>query len=123
VESKGVMFTAEAKYGLDLALLKKEIDEKLVTKKGVNQLVRNIQQAFRKDKPRSIDGLNLSACKKVFPVLVTLDDLGAALVMNRYLADRFAEANLAAVLKVECSPLFSLSSQDVENICGYLPDA
>jgi hypothetical protein len=126
MESKGATFTAAAKYGNDPATLSRELEEKLVQtpdqKKGVSQLATRIEQAFSRKSPRKINGVDLSKITKVFPVLVTRDDIGAALVMNAYLASKFREAFHRKTVTVTVTPLFSLSAQDVELICGYLKD-
>jgi len=127
LESKGVTFTAGAKYGHDPALLAREIEEKLVRtaekKKGVCQLAARIEAVFNRRSGRRIDGLDLTKIRKVFPVLVTRDDIGAALVMNAYLASKFRGFFNRKAVSVTVTPMFSLSAQDVEMICGYLRDA
>lgn len=127
VESKGATFTAEAKYGSDPKKLKKEIEEKLIhtdeREVGIGQLALRIGNAFDLKFPRRIEGLDLAGVNKVFPVLVTRDDIGAALVMNAYLASRFRELFRRKAVSVKVTPAFSLSAQDVEMICGYLKEA
>jgi hypothetical protein len=126
VESKGSTFTAEAKYGKDPVTLAAEIQEKLIgtsgQKKGLGQLALHIEQVFRSKSPRQIEGLERSNIRKVFPVLVTRDDIGASLVMNAYLASKFRESFNRKAVTVTVTPLFSLSAQDIELICGYLKD-
>ena len=127
VESKGATFTAEAKYGTDSDRLRDEIEEKLVQtggrRKGVGQLALRIEEAFSRSNPRLIEKLDLSRVEKVFPVLITRDDIGAALVMNAYLALRFRELFHRKSVSVTVTPPFSLSAQDLEMICGYLQEA
>ncbi|SPF42411.1 hypothetical protein SBA1_460008 [Candidatus Sulfotelmatobacter kueseliae] len=127
LESKGATFTAEAKYGHDPAALAKEIEEKLIRtpeqKKGVCQLAARIELVFNRKSRRRIDGPDLARISKVFPLLVTRDDIGAALVMNAYLASKFRESLNRKAVSVTVTPLFSLSAQDIEMICGYLRDA
>ncbi len=127
IESKGSTFRAEAKYGKDPVTLAGEIEEKLIgtsgQKKGVGQLALHIEQVFRRKSPREIEGLEVSKITRVFPVLVTRDDIGAALVMNAYLASKFRELFNRKAVTVTVTPLFSLSAQDIELICGYLKDA
>ena len=53
---------------------------------------------------------------------MTRDDIGAALVMNAYLASKFRESFNRKAVAVTVTPLFSLSSQDIELMCGYLKD-
>jgi hypothetical protein len=126
IESKGSTFTAEGKYGKDPVKLADEIEKKLIgtseQKKGAGQLALHIEQAFSRKSPRGIEGLERSKITKVFPVLVTRDDIGAVLVMNAYLASRFRELFNRKAVPVTVTPLFSLSAQDIELICGYLKD-
>jgi len=126
IESKGSTFTAEAKYAKDPVTLADEIGEKLIgtseQKKGAGQLALHIEQAFNRKSPRQIEGLELSKITKVFPVLVTRDDIGAALVMNAYLASRFRELFSRKAVEITVTPLFSLSAQDIELIGGYLKE-
>jgi hypothetical protein len=127
VESKGVTFTAQAKYGTDPAKLRVEIEEKFVEtnghRKGVGQLALRIQQAFSRAQPRRIEGVDVSGVVKVYPVLITRDDIGAALVINAYLASRFRALFDRRSVSVTVTPPFSLSAQDIEMICGYLGQA
>jgi len=126
IESKGSTFTAEAKYGQDPVTLADEIKKKLVhtgeKQKGVGQLARHIEQAFNRKSPRQIEGLERSKITKVFPVLITRDDISTALMMNAYLASKFRESFNRKTVQVTVTPLFSLSAQDIELICGYLKD-
>ena len=96
MESKGATFTAEAKYGADPAKLRNEIQEKFVEaegrRKGIGQLAARIEQVFNRKSPRAIEGIDISRVRKVYPVLITRDDIGSALVINAYLASKFREA-------------------------------
>jgi hypothetical protein len=127
IESKGATFTAEAKYGSDPSKLKNEIEEKFIhdgeREVGIGQLALRIENVFNRKSPRRIAGVDLAGVNKVFPVLVTRDDIGAALVMNAYLASRFRELFRRKAVSVTVTPPFSLSAQDVEMIGGYLAEA
>jgi hypothetical protein len=127
VESKGATFTAEAKYGTNPAKLRAEIDEKFVEtdghRKGVGQLANRIEQVFSRTRPRRIEGVDVSRVVKVYPVLISRDDIGAALVINAYLASRFRDMFHRKSVSVTVTPPFSLSAQDIEMICGYFRDA
>lgn len=127
VESKGATFTAEAKYGTDPAKLRGELEEKLVEtngrRKGVGQLALRIEEVFSRTRPRRIEGLDISRTLKVFPVLITRDDIGAALVINAYLASRFRDLFHRKLVSVTVTPPFSLSAQDAELLCAYLRDS
>jgi hypothetical protein len=86
-------------------------------------LALKIEEVFSRKSPRHVEGLEMSGIDKVFPVLITRDDIGAALVMNAYLAARFREMLHRKSLSVTVTPPFSLSAQDLEMICGYLREA
>ena len=126
IESKGVTFTAEAKYGTDPIKLREEIEKKLVQKeesgKGIGQLDERIGEVFSRARPRAVRGLDTSRVNKVFPVLVTRDDIGAALVINAYLKSRFRELFHRKLASVMVTPPHCLSAQDLEMICGYLQE-
>jgi hypothetical protein len=127
VESKGATFTAEAKYGLDPEKLRSEIEAKFITteeqRKGIGQLAARIEQVFNRNNPRLIEGVDTSRIVKVYPLLITRDDIGAALVMNAYLAYKFRDLFHRKAVSVTVTPPFSLSAQDIEMLCGYLRDA
>jgi len=124
IESKGATFTADAKYGTDPAKLRDEIETKFVQNresgKGIGQLAARIAEVFDRKRPRAILGLDTSKINKAFPVLVTRDDIGAALVINAYLASRFRELFNRRSVSVTVTPPHILSAQDLEMICAYL---
>ena len=126
VESKAATFTAEAKYGVDPAKLRDEIQEKLIEtdgrRKGIGQLAARIEQVFNRRNPRAIAGIDVSRVGKVYPVLITRDDVGSALVMNAYLASKFRELFHRKSVSATVTPPFSFSAQDIEVLCGYLHD-
>ncbi len=126
IEAKGTTFTADAKYGTDPAKLRDEIEEKFVhsqeSEKGIGQLAARIGEVFDRNHPRAIQGLDTSKIRKVFPVLLTRDDIGAALVINAYLASRFRDLFNRTSVSVTVTPPHVLSAQDLEMICGYLRD-
>jgi hypothetical protein len=127
VESKGATFTADAKYGTDPAKLRDEIETKLVQNresgKGIGQLAARIAEVFDRKRPRAIQGLDTSKINKVFPVLVTRDDIGAALVINAYLVSRFRDLFNRKSVSVTVTPPHVLSAQDLEMLCGYFREA
>jgi hypothetical protein len=127
VESKGATFKAEAKYGTDPTRLQEEIEEKFVEsnghRKGIGQLARRIEEVFDRRGPRMIEGIDVSRTTKAYPVLITRDDIGAALIMNAYLASRFRDLFHRKTVSVTVTPPFSLSAQDMEMLCAYLRDA
>ena len=123
IEAKSGIFTAESKYCTNAERLRDEIEEKLVAKRGASQLARSIALVFHKKAPRRVANIDLSRVTKVFPVVITRDDIGSALGINRYLADRFRELLQRRQLRTKVTPVFCLSAQDVELICGFLKEA
>jgi hypothetical protein len=127
VESKGATFTADAKYGKNPERLREEVEEKFIEtdgrRKGVGQLALRIQDVFNRSVPRRIEGIDVSGIVKVYPVLITRDDIGAALVLNAYLASRFRDLFHRKSVSVRVTPPFSLSAQDIEMLCAYFRDA
>jgi hypothetical protein len=127
IEMKGATFTAEAKYGTDPDKLREEIEEKLIQTdghmKGIGQLSLHIEEVFSRKSARRVEGVDLSAARKVFPVLITRDDIGSALLMNAYLASRFRHLFHRKSVAVTVTPPFTFSAQDIEMICGYLKEA
>lgn len=124
IESKGATFTANAKYGAEPTKLRQEIEDKLVetrgARKGVGQLALRIEEVFNRERPRLVEGLDLSGINTVFPVLISRDDIGSAPVINTYLASRFKDLFHRKSVSVTVTPPHSLSAQDLEMICGYL---
>ena len=82
IESKGATFSAAAKYGGDPELLQAEIEVKLI--KGLKQLASAIVKVFDRKNPEAVSGADLSKIRRIFPVLVTRDDIGAAIYINYY---------------------------------------
>lgn len=129
LEYKGSTFTAQAKYGAAPQVLVKEIEEKLVEsrkgeRKGVLQLSNAVVRLFGRGSSDSISGVDLSGVQTIYPVLVTRDDLGGALVINAFLNRRFRNVlNPKMVRPRTVTPLFCLSSEALEVISGYLGEA
>jgi len=88
LEYKGTTFTAEAKYGGDVDLLRDEVERKLVEPKGVKQLARAITNLYGPE-ARKILGSKFSLPPRVFPLLVVRDDIASAFMLNTYLNKRF----------------------------------
>jgi len=118
LEYKGATFTAEAKYGGVPEKLADEIEEKL---KNGQQLATAIIRLFGRETRDCCREVDLSAVRTVYPLLVTRDDVGSALVMNRYLAWRFRQAfNRSMVKPRVVTPLFCMSVDALEKIAPYL---
>jgi hypothetical protein len=77
------VFSANAKYGNDLGALKEEIDKKLIgqeggDRKGVRQLAHGISNVFQHG--QSLQGVDPSTITKVYPLLITRDEIGSTFI-------------------------------------------
>jgi hypothetical protein len=125
MEYKGSTFTAEAKYGGNGSLLVKEIKKKLVLaekeKKGVAQLANAIHRLFRRGGHEQVEGIDLSSVKTIFPVLVTRDEIGGTMMVNRLLDNEFQQTtDKRSVRPHRVTPLFCLTADEVEYVSAYL---
>jgi len=125
IEFKGATFTARAKYGNDHALLRSDLERKLVSPSGVAQLVRSIQATCSRTDPEPIRELDLRGVTTVFPVIVTRDEIGSTVGINAFLNIRFQELfdrKLRKGMLKTITPLFCLSSSDIERLTNYLAE-
>lgn len=127
LEYKGSTFTAESKYKGDLDELASEIKEKLigtaVKRKGVRQLSHAILSVFDKHHPNLVAGLDLAQINKIFPLIVTRDDVGGCLGLSHYLqiqAEQFF--NRRKIKHKTVPPIFCLSSEEIEGVSPYLKE-
>lgn len=124
LEYKGATFTAETKYSGDTGLLSQALDEKLVTEKGVRQLANAIERLFARGTKDQIADVDISTVRRVFPVLVTRDDIGGALVINVILNRKFdAMLNRRSCRPYVITPLFCMDAEVMEGISAYLREA
>ena len=95
-EFKSCMFSAEAKYSGDHEALVKAIERNLVRdqgkqkKKGVEQLADAIKFLFdSKQSLNTIDQIDLTQVRVVYPLIVTLDQIGQVVLMSTLLNTYF----------------------------------
>ena len=119
IEAKGSTFTATAKYSGDSTVLEKEIEEKLGV--GVTQLKTAISTLFTRSAKDKVAGIDISNVRTIFPVIVTRDGIGDALVLNAYLNERF-DLNPKVIKPKVVTPLFCMSVEVLERIASYLGD-
>ena len=126
LEYKSSMFRAESKYAGQPALLRAEIEQKLVQNednnpKGVRQLGNAVKRLFGTGERALIRGVDLDNIKYIFPVLVTLDSIGRTLMLSRLLHEYFLkELNNQQFTDPHLFPLLSLYIEDIEVLSGYL---
>jgi hypothetical protein len=119
LEYKGSTFTARAKYGGDIELLKEEIDRKLIQPKGVGQLSRAVTRLFSRT-PQHVQEISITFAPRVFPLLVVRDDIGGALMLNAYLNDHFEKNLNRKTLSSSIAPLVCISADHLECVAGFL---
>lgn len=126
LEYKSCMFSAEAKYSGNHEQLLGQIarnlvrDEREKKKKGVEQLAEAIKQLFDPTKPVSIQGLDASRVATIYPLLVTLDDLGGSLLMSMLLNTWFEKLlDRRHFPQVTLKPVFCVDVETLELILPY----
>lgn len=127
IEYKGSTFTAESKYKGDLNKLETEIEDNLIgtpsKRKGIRQLTHVILRVFDKQTPAAVVDVDLSRVSTIFPVIITRDDAGGCWGISHYLqmkADGFFDRRKVRPKIV--TPIFCLSSEEVERLSAYLQD-
>jgi len=129
MEYKASMFTAEAKYSGNHVTLRDEITKKLVrdaeedNKKGVEQLAAAISTLFADPRKPMVPGLDVSGVKHVYPLLITLDDLGSSLLISKLLNFSFdAVFKRDAFQSVEVKPLLCTDIESIEVVIPHVVD-
>lgn len=127
LEYKSNMFTAEAKYSGNSSVLVKEIERKLIRseegkKKGVSQLASTLKKLFATGATETLKEADLSQIKTVYPVLVTLDDIGGSFLISRHLDNAFQDGIGTTRFRSEPTrmPLFCTNIEALEVLSGYL---
>ncbi len=131
IEYKGAVFTAAAKYGRNPEKLSHEIEDKLIRnpegkRKGIEQLAEAIRRTCRKKEADRINGVDLSAVRRVFPLLILRDGIGDAPMMNAFLKNRFEAIPALSSKTIRPSiltPLFCIATDTLEYISAFLRDA
>jgi hypothetical protein len=129
MEYKASMFTADAKYSGDYIKLREEIAKKLVrdsaerSKKGVEQLAAAIKSLFSDPSRTVVSGLDVSRIKRVYPLLLTLDDLGSSLLISRLLNFYFKDVfNPSEFQGIEVKPLLCTDIETFEGVVPHLAE-
>ncbi|HJX83859.1 MAG TPA: hypothetical protein VJ723_05910 [Candidatus Angelobacter sp.] len=126
-EYKASMFTAVAKYSGSASVLLDEIKHKLIESeegksKGVTQIAATANKLFSDNSVERLNEVDVSKITKLYPVLVTLDDIGGSFLMSKHLGDAFREACRETAFRedLKIMPFFSLNVEALEMISGYL---
>jgi hypothetical protein len=125
LEYKSNMFSAQSKYSGDYLALQKEIENKYVhsehnRKKGIEQLADTINALFRPVPSMSVNELDLSGIRRVYPVLITLDEIGGCLLMSALLNTYFDNLISRNGFVVEICPVFCFHIETLELFAGSL---
>jgi len=126
LEYKSCMFTAHAKYAGDHLLLSEEIKKKLVRddsenkKKGVEQLAMAVQHLCLNTEKIVIADRCLADIKRVYPLLVTLDDVGGTLLISRLLNLHFDQfVNRSEFAKIIVNPMVCTDIESLETVLSF----
>jgi ferredoxin len=126
LEIKGSTFTAQSKYGADLAALTKELENKLVQNqagksKGVGQLAKAVEKVFSRSKPAEVANVDLSRIQKIIPALIVRDGIGNVMMLNALLNLKFQSIfNRKSVWPRTVTPLCVLSADAFDFLAPYL---
>ena len=117
IEAKLATCPSSTRYSGDRSLVRAYLEEKLVTDKGVVQLVNaidNIASLPAAEVPSYLHGI-----KKIMPVIVTRDDAGSGWKVNAYLNARFQQMRKRHKRFV-ITPLVSMNVATLEKTMGEL---
>lgn len=126
LEYKSNMFSAVSKYSGDYVALQREIETKYVRsdkkqKKGVEQLSAAVVALTTRSSRFTKIGVDMGNIRRIYPVLVTLDEIGGSLLMSALLNTYFVE-QLPQSKATEITPLFCLDIESLELVSGSLAD-
>ncbi len=122
IETKGVMFAGNKKYSGNVDEFFRDFELRFVRnkegkRKGVSQLEYAIERIFVAGE--SIQGLNLSHIRKVYPLVVSLDQIGDNPVLNSALNLYFDYRKLRARTGIDIKPILGISSESYELLTAH----
>jgi hypothetical protein len=126
LECKAPLLSAETKLSGDFCTFYTEIKNKIIKRKGIEQLWNAIQALGHTNKAERcrVEGIDIFRVKRIYPVLVLSDYLFALPLMNWFLDSEFQRFvkrnNLADHLKIR--PLTVLTIEDLERLEPLLGD-
>lgn len=126
LECKAPVVKAEALFSGDVSQFDNEIRKKIIEEKGIEQLWNAIQTLghTNQEKRDRIEGIDIFKVKKIYPVLVLLDNIFSLPEMN-WLLDlefqRFVQRNDLED-HLDIMPLTVLTIEDLEFLEPYLSD-
>jgi len=120
IEAKLGTYTAADRHSGDYERIKAYLEDKLVTTKGVNQLLNAVKIIGAKGNnvPDYLKGI-----KKIIPVIITKDDAGGSWGVNAYLNKRFQDQlNTKSHAHIVVTPLISLNISNLERMMWVLKE-
>ena len=132
LECKAPILRADTKFSGDFDELYAELKDKIIEgerpekPKGIKQLCNAIQSLFHTEETQrqSIEGIDISKIKKLYPVLVLSDRIFSVPCMNWFLNLEFQRLleNIHRVENLDIMPLTVLTIEDLESLESYLSD-
>ena len=126
LECKAPLLSAETKLSGDFCTFYTEIKNKIIKRKGIEQLWNAIQALGHTNKAERcrVEGIDIFRVKRIYPVLVLSDYLFALPLMNWFLDSEFQRFVNRNNLEdhLEIMPLTVLTIDDLEFLEPYLSD-
>ena len=123
-ECKASVLRTETKFSGDFNTFRKGIEDNAL--QGIEQLWTAIEALGHKDDENreTVDGIDISKVKKIYPVLLLYDRIFSIVFMNRYLNSEFKRIVKCQLLQkhLKVMPLTVLSVDNLEDFEPYLRD-
>lgn len=125
IEAKGVMFSADVKYSGQPGRVFKVFEERFVRNpkgepKGIGQLGSSIRKVFVDG--AKVEGIETSNIVEVFPLVVTLDQIGDNILFSRALNLYFSADALTRESGIRISPALGMSVEAFEFMTAHLDE-
>ncbi len=130
LECKAPILRADTKFSGDFDELYAELKDKIIEgensekPKGIKQLCNAIQSLFHTEETQrqSIEGIDISQIKKIYPVLILSDRIFSVLCMNWFLNSEFQRllTDIHQMENLDIMPLTVLTIEDLESLEPYL---
>jgi len=120
VEAKLATLTAADRVSADYQRIRRYLEDKLVEKKGVNQLLNAVKRISAKsdEAPEYLKDI-----KRIIPVIITRDEVGSCWGVNAYLNKRFKDQLSPKSHKhIIVTPLVCLSISSLERMAWVLQE-
>ena len=134
LECKAPILRADTKFSGDFDELYAELKDKIIEgespekkAKGIKQLCNAIQSLFHVDEiqRQSVEGIDISKIKKIYPVLVLSDRIFSVPCMNWFLDLEFQRLleDIHRMENLDIMPLTVLTIEDLESLEPFLSHA